>query len=440
MFDDKPFTLGKYEHTRIRVTIAELAANGGAPMGFYTRFTEPEARQGDRAVLPVPEAVRRDLSREPVARGGGARVPALKVAAGKIRLRSMNFASVGKELLDRHVLFDIVLRRAAAQGAARGISASRFGPLSQISGIRNFERRSRIGVKLSLSRFDAPAPSASPPADPPRADELDIHFVNYNRTEPPKNKDGTPSTGRGIKDEQPIESPPITCDVVLPTGFRRADDRGDHARIARPASRHAFTQTDGRVQFTSPNSLSIPSPESNWNQSEMHGQCNHEIHEDTKKRHEEQHASSHRTHATLTASFSVSSVSFRVFRGYSPLLPPSSRPGVALDRSRAPRRHSRLLLADGQAGDEEDRRATGACPVPAGRPSGTRGARAAFCRSPRRPTTTRRSRPSRSRFPSPASTSSGSATATGAKRPSGSRSRSSSPAGRPGPAATARSR
>src|SRR5207247_6419717 len=44
-FDDKPFTLGKYESTRIRVAIAELAANGGAPMGFYTRFQDEEARR-----------------------------------------------------------------------------------------------------------------------------------------------------------------------------------------------------------------------------------------------------------------------------------------------------------------------------------------------------------------------------------------------------------
>lgn len=44
-FDDKPFTLGKYEITRIRAAIAELAANGGAPMGFYTRFTDPTARE-----------------------------------------------------------------------------------------------------------------------------------------------------------------------------------------------------------------------------------------------------------------------------------------------------------------------------------------------------------------------------------------------------------
>ena len=34
-FDNKPYTLGKYESTRIRVAIAELAANGGAAMGFY---------------------------------------------------------------------------------------------------------------------------------------------------------------------------------------------------------------------------------------------------------------------------------------------------------------------------------------------------------------------------------------------------------------------
>ncbi len=44
-FDDRPFTLGKYEGTRIRASIAELAANGGAPMGFYLTFTNPLARR-----------------------------------------------------------------------------------------------------------------------------------------------------------------------------------------------------------------------------------------------------------------------------------------------------------------------------------------------------------------------------------------------------------
>ena len=44
-FDNKPFTLGKYENTRMRVAIAELAANGGAPMGFYANFKNPAGRK-----------------------------------------------------------------------------------------------------------------------------------------------------------------------------------------------------------------------------------------------------------------------------------------------------------------------------------------------------------------------------------------------------------
>src|SRR5207245_11426898 len=44
-FDDKPFTPGKYESTRIRVAIAELAAKGGAPMGLYTKLRNGEARR-----------------------------------------------------------------------------------------------------------------------------------------------------------------------------------------------------------------------------------------------------------------------------------------------------------------------------------------------------------------------------------------------------------
>src|SRR5207248_4251872 len=58
-FDDKPFTLGKYESVRIRVAIAELAANGGAPMGFYTAFEDPEAR---RAIIRYYSFLRRNES------------------------------------------------------------------------------------------------------------------------------------------------------------------------------------------------------------------------------------------------------------------------------------------------------------------------------------------------------------------------------------------
>src|SRR4029077_622631 len=105
-FDDRPFTLGKYEATRIRAAIAELAANGGAPMGFYTQFTDPAARaeivryyqflrRHDaiyRANRPHSE-VALLFPRSRVHRGDAAAVA--------------DFREIGKELLDAHVLFDV---------------------------------------------------------------------------------------------------------------------------------------------------------------------------------------------------------------------------------------------------------------------------------------------------------------------------------------------
>jgi hypothetical protein len=81
-----------------------------------------------------------------------------------------------------------------------------------------------------------------------------VHFVNYNRAEPPKNKDGTPSTGRGIMDEQPIESPEIKCDVLLPAGFKAATIEAITPESPDPQS-VTFTQQGRRVQFTQPKFL-----------------------------------------------------------------------------------------------------------------------------------------------------------------------------------------
>ena len=50
-FDDKPYTIGKYEHTRIRTAIAELAANGGleAEAFPFMTFRETTLASGVRA-------------------------------------------------------------------------------------------------------------------------------------------------------------------------------------------------------------------------------------------------------------------------------------------------------------------------------------------------------------------------------------------------------
>src|SRR5205823_3709652 len=102
-----PFTLGKYESTRIRVAIAELAANGGAPMGFYTNFKNAEARQ---------EIVRyyRFLEKHDVLYKGNRShaeallvYPRLKVHEGNAAAVD-SFKQLGKKLLDDHVLFDVL--------------------------------------------------------------------------------------------------------------------------------------------------------------------------------------------------------------------------------------------------------------------------------------------------------------------------------------------
>src|SRR5262249_35823153 len=105
-FDNKSYTLGKYEQTRIRVAVAELAANGGAPMGFYTRFTDPAARQ---------EIVRYYNFIERYDAIYRARTPRADVLLLYPRSRVHEgdlaavdaFKKLGKQLLDRHVLFEV---------------------------------------------------------------------------------------------------------------------------------------------------------------------------------------------------------------------------------------------------------------------------------------------------------------------------------------------
>lgn len=105
-FDDKPFTLGKYEATRIRSAIAELAANGGAPMGFYTRFTDPAAR---REIVRYYQFLRRH---DPLYRANRSHsevallFPRSRVHQGDVASVE-SFRKLGQSLLDAHVLFDV---------------------------------------------------------------------------------------------------------------------------------------------------------------------------------------------------------------------------------------------------------------------------------------------------------------------------------------------
>jgi hypothetical protein len=246
MFDDKPFTLGKYEHTRIRVTIAELAANGGAPMGFYTRFTEPEART---EIVRYYQFMKRydEILRANKSHAESALVvPRAKVAAGDVASIDL-FRDLGKRMLDQHALFDIVSDEPQHEAKRKAYPWT-------VSQFRDVDHLISNEFMANSSRFAAPTTVRVSASRPAKGDELDLHFVNYNRTEPPKNKDGTPSTGRGIMDEQPIEAPLIGCDVLLPAGFKATAIEAITPESPDPQT-ITFTQTSGRVQFTQPKFL-----------------------------------------------------------------------------------------------------------------------------------------------------------------------------------------
>src|SRR5262249_17795656 len=105
-FDNKPYTLGKYEQTRIRVTIAELAANGGAPMGFSARFRDPAAR---REIVRYYNFLEKHDALYRGSRPHAEAVllyPRSRVHEGDLEAVA-KFKEWGKQLLDRHVLFDV---------------------------------------------------------------------------------------------------------------------------------------------------------------------------------------------------------------------------------------------------------------------------------------------------------------------------------------------
>src|SRR4030095_11041757 len=203
-FDDKPFTLGKYENVRIRAAIAELAANGGASMGFYSSFQDPDARRENvRYYCFLRENEKLYRANRP---NGEVLLlfPRSRVHEGDVA-GVVRFKELGKRLLDAHVLFDVLPDDSAAEMRAR------YETIIDPSDARLTANNVIDKLQSALSHFDAPATvrvSASRPAD---GDEITLHFVNYNREEPADKK----NRGSGIKDEKPIAAPPSQADLKL---------------------------------------------------------------------------------------------------------------------------------------------------------------------------------------------------------------------------------
>ena len=246
-FDDKPFTLGKYEATRIRSAISELAANGGAPMGFYTNFADPAARA---EIVRYYEFLRRH---DALYRGNrpyaetALLFPRTNVHRGDVAAVE-RFRKVGRALLEAHALFDV-----RPDDCPDQVRAARYEKVIPVDAPTE---TLIAGLPETRARFEAPRTvrvSASRPAA--TEGEIDLHFVNYNRTEPPPGPDGRPSPGAGIAEEKPIAVSGIVADLALPSGSSLKSirfltpERADEQALVPMPSR------DGRVRFTVPEFL-----------------------------------------------------------------------------------------------------------------------------------------------------------------------------------------
>jgi hypothetical protein len=242
-----PFTLGKYEGTRIRAAIAELAANGGAPMGFYTKFTDPVAR---REIVRYYQFLRRHDSLYHKSRAyAEARLlfPRQAIQRGDVS-GLQEFLRMGRTMLDAHVLFDIApddspasLKRDGAPRIVLEVKGKGAEPLTKLSAKR--------------SRFTAP-PTVRVSASRPALDEheIDLHFVNYDRAEPAPEANGKPAVGRGIEDEKPRPVDGVQADLALPAKTTVASVEFIAPELADPQPL-IFTVERGRARFTLPQFL-----------------------------------------------------------------------------------------------------------------------------------------------------------------------------------------
>ena len=214
-FGGRPFTLGKYEGTRIRTAIAELVANGGAGMGFYTRFTDPFAKAEIiryYQFLKKYDAVYRH--NQPMSEAVLI-FPRTQVHQGNVAAVEQ-FKQMGKLLLDQHILFNVVpdtLLTSADRNKYRHIFSADLGTPTDPNTPPNWRTKieQRLATATNLSSFDAPPTVRISASRPTAGKEITLHLVNYRRIEPTKKR----SPGGGIHDEKPLPTDPILAKLLL---------------------------------------------------------------------------------------------------------------------------------------------------------------------------------------------------------------------------------
>ena len=239
-FDDKPYTVCHYERVKIRASMAELMANGGAPMARYIDFTDPAARKEFvryyrflkrydsvfRANRPYGEVL---LAHPRSHNHQGRLLPAMTA-----------FQEIGNHLMDRHVLFDVI-----PDEIIRPEQRTAYRRVYEIESAEEMETE----TFSDLSRFEAPTTVRVSASRPAGGGEVTLHFVNYGREPGPEGYAGT-----GIADENPIAVDGVGVDFVVPPGSRVV--KVDSLSPERPDPQPVEFQVEaGRLRFTMPEFL-----------------------------------------------------------------------------------------------------------------------------------------------------------------------------------------
>ncbi len=227
---EKPYTVCHYEHVKIRASMAELAANGGSPMGMYLDFTDAAAR--DEFVRYFAFLKRYDaIYRANRSYAEAALLyPRSLIHEGQFTTAMPVFHDTGFRLLDQHVLFDVVPDDFSGTGDrySRVVSAS----------------SKDLTAPEGLSRFEAPKTVRVSASKPAQGSEIDLHFVNYARQDKGK-------AARTAADENPTTVQDVKVDFALPPGSRAARVEVISPEQADPVV-VAAGMSGARVRFTLP--------------------------------------------------------------------------------------------------------------------------------------------------------------------------------------------
>ena len=240
-FDDKPYTVCHYENVKIRASMAELMANGGAPMARYINFTDPAAR---REFVRYFQFLKRydDVFRANRPHGEVLLAhPRSHNHQGRLIPAMTAFQKIGHRLMDEHVLFDVIPDEIITPE-----QRTTYRRVYEIDSVDRIDKESFD----DFTRFDAPGTVRVSASLPAAGGEVTLHFVNYNREEGPEEGYG----GKGITDEKPIAVASVGVDFVVPSVSRVV--KVEALSPEKPEPEVVAIQVNGdRIRFTMPEFL-----------------------------------------------------------------------------------------------------------------------------------------------------------------------------------------